>query len=509
MLGENNLRQIWDIRWCHDGAACLAKLFAFAMVPGFRHGLLNSSPKARGTLPLPAFSLLERVGFWQLPRISWKVKPKKGASLTMLVVPSTPPICLKPAPAPFLKRYWKGLVFVGFFLGLLWSGCFWTSRYLGLEALRQGSLPFAKSALGLANWLWPFSHSNQLALATVCRRNKDYAEAERHLNQCLKLEGGANEDVQIEFLLMRTATGEVDESSWHLMGYVDKNHPRSYEIMESITAAYLRRLKYGPAYALLNRMVELAPENALSYFWRGWVLERMDNPGEAKTNYLLALERDPSLVQVKLRLGEILLEDNRTEEAVPYLESLFGDFPNRPDVQARLGQLRFLQGRWPQARELLEAALPQLENDPALLIHLGRLDLQEDRPVEAEVLLRRILKNDPTDTEAQFSLVASLQSQGRVEEAKSALDEYKIKKKNLEKANNMLKDEAMHPSKSAQTAYEIGKVLLEIGRTSLGTYWLEQALVRDPSHAPSLALLAQQNAIKRDAPQADFPGKKN
>ncbi len=423
----------------------------------------------------------------------------------MLVVPPSNPVFVKQASEPISQKKWKWVVIGLFFLGLLWSGSFWASRWLGLEALHRGSFPFAKRALTLANWLWPISHGNQLALATACRRNQDYSEAEKHLNQCLKLEGGANEDVQIEFLLMRTATGEVDESSWHLMGYVDQNHPRSYEIMEAITGAYLRRLKYGPAYALLNRMVELAPEKALSYFWRGWVLERMDNPGEAKTNYLLAMERDPSLVQVKLRLGEILLEDNRPEEAVPYLESLYTDFPGRADVQARLGQLRFLQGRWSQARELLESALPRLENDPSLLIHLARLDLQEDRPVEAEVFLRRILKNDPTDTEAQFSLVASLQSQGRVPEAKMALDEYKIKKKNLEMANNMLKDEAQHPSKSAQTAYEIGKVLLEIGRTSLGTYWLDQALLRDPTHAPSKALLDKQNSLKKVPPKSGFP----
>jgi tetratricopeptide (TPR) repeat protein len=411
--------------------------------------------------------------------------------------------------APKSKVSWK--LFLGAFIAILimWSGGFWSAKIIGMSSLEKRSLAEAKVAFGWANFLWPWSPSVELAQAKTCRLSRNFVEAETHLNRCLKLWNGANEDVQIEFLLIRTATGEVDESSWHLMSYVDQNHPRSYEIMEAITAAYLQRLKYGPAYAMLNRMQILAPEKALPYYWRGWVLERMDNPAEAKVNYLQALEVDPSLVQVRLRVGEILLEDNRPDESVPYLEGLYAEFPSRPDIQARLGQLRFLQGRWTEARQLLESALPEMENDSPLLLHLARLDLQEDRPAEAETLLNRILKNEPTDTEAQFSLASALQNLGRLDEAKAALKLYQQKKQSLQIANDMLKDEAQHPSRKPQTAYEIGKVLIEIGRKQLGVYWLEQALDRDPNHGPTHALLAEQYALKGDQARSEIHKKKS
>ncbi len=411
--------------------------------------------------------------------------------------------------APKSKVSWK--LFLGAFIAILimWSGGFWSAKIIGMSSLEKRSLAEAKVAFGWANFLWPWSPSVELAQAKTCRLSRNFGEAETHLNRCLKLWNGANQDVQIEFLLIRTATGEVDESSWHLMSYVDQNHPRSYEIMEAITAAYLQRLKYGPAYAMLNRMQILAPEKALPYYWRGWVLERMDNPAEAKVNYLQALEVDPSLVQVRLRVGEILLEDNRPDESVPYLEGLYAEFPSRPDIQARLGQLRFLQGRWTEARQLLESALPEMENDSPLLLHLARLDLQEDRPAEAETLLNRILKNEPTDTEAQFSLASALQNQGRLDEAKAALKLYQQKKQSLQIANDMLKDEAQHPSRKPQTAYEIGKVLIEIGRKQLGVYWLEQALDRDPNHGPTHALLAEQYALKGDQARSEIHKKKS
>ena len=411
--------------------------------------------------------------------------------------------------APKSKVGWKWFLGVSIGVLILWSGGFWTAKILGMSSLEKGSPFEAKKALAWANFLWPYSPSTELALAKSCRLLRDFAESENHLNRCLKLWNGANEDVQIEFLLIRTATGEVDESSWHLMSYVDQNHPRSYEIMEAITAAYLQRLKYGPAYAMLNRMQILAPEKALPYYWRGWVLERMDNPSEAKVNYLKALEVDPSLLQVRLRVGEILLEDNRPDESVPYLEGLYAEYPSRPDIQARLGQLRFLQGRWTEARQLLESALPEMENDSPLLLHLARLDLQEDRPAEAETFLKRILKNEPTDTEAQFSLATALQNQGRLDEAKAALELYKYKKQSLQMANDMLKEEAQHPSRKPQTAYEIGKILIEIGRKQLGMYWLEQALDRDPNHGPTHALLAEQYALKGDQARSEIHKKKS
>lgn len=376
------------------------------------------------------------------------------------------------------------------FLVLTWVGAFFSLLALGQSALSRNEWNRAEIYLEWATTLWPPSFQAHLGAAKACRLLGQYSRAENHLNQCLKWRG-SSEDTQIEFLLMRTATGEADEASWHLMKYVDQGHARSYEIMENLARAYMHRLQYGPAYAMLNRMVSLEPERALGYYWRGWVLERMDNPEESKENYLKALEIDPDITAVRLRLGEILLEDNRPEEAAPHLEVLFSQSPENPEIQARTGQLRFLQGKWAEARQLLEKALPAMSNDAPLLLHLARLDIQEGQAEKAEGLLERILKNDPSDTEAQFALVTAYQAQGKPDQAKTAMKLYQEKKESLNRANAMLKEEAQKPSQSAETAFEIGRLLLEIGRTSLALYWLDQALVRDPQHKPTHKLLAE------------------
>jgi|GEM_PF-801070 len=387
---------------------------------------------------------------------------------------------------------------------LAWPVGFWSALLIGKSALAASHWERANFWLDLSCTAWPWSYEANLESARAHRQLGQFTFAEGRLNQCLRVRGGASEDVQIEFLMMRAETGEADEASWHLMKYVDSEHPRSYELMQSLCRAYMHHLKYGPAYALLNRMVALDPDRAIGYYWRGWVLERMDNPGEAKLNYVKALELDPSITSVRLRLGEILMDDNRPDEAAPHLEELYAQMPDRADIQARMGQLRFLQGKWAEARPLLEKALPAMQDDSPLLLHLARLDLQEGRPTDAAAHLDRILAKDPTDTEAQFSLITAYQQLGKTELAKAAMKKYQEKKVTLDLANKMLKDEATNPSQSADVASEIGRLMKDIGRERLGLYWFEQALSRDPMHRPTHLLLAEHYAKAGDSKKAAY-----
>src|SRR5262249_27177277 len=59
--------------------------------------------------------------------------------------------------------------------------------------------------------VWPRSPEVHLLAAKAARRSGDLDAAEYHLNRCLKLQSGATEAVQLEFLLLRVQSGEVDE----------------------------------------------------------------------------------------------------------------------------------------------------------------------------------------------------------------------------------------------------------------------------------------------------------
>jgi tetratricopeptide (TPR) repeat protein len=368
-------------------------------------------------------------------------------------------------------------------------------------AVKAGRLAEAQRSLDFCLLIWPRSVPVHILAARAARLRGDFDGAEAHLNRCLKLQHGATEAIQLEFLLMRVQAGEEDEVASELLLYVDDNSPESPLILETLARAYMHNLRYGPAFASLSRWIAVAPDSAEPLRWRGWVLERLNDHEGALKDYKRALELDPDLVPVRLRLAEILLERSNPLEALPHLELLHRQFPDRPDVLARLGQCRFLQGEAEEARRLLEAAVEQIPNDSAVLLHLAKLEMQENHPAPAERWLRRALKVDPTDTEAQFTLVASLQAQGRWDEAKAALEQYQKDTALLKRIGRALQEEAEHPSTDPGTLFELGDVFLRTN-AHVGLYWLHRALQHDPEHQPTHKALAEYYESKGEPEKA-------
>ncbi len=375
----------------------------------------------------------------------------------------------------------------------------WRAAHAALAADRTAE---AVDRLAFCLRVWPWSPEVRLWAARAARINGDMEAAEAHLHRCLKLNGGASEAVQLEFLLLRVQAGELDELAPALIDSVEKDHPESPIILETLARAYMRRLLYRPAHACLTRWTEIAPDTAKPYILRGWVHERLNLTRPAMADYQRALELDPELSLVRLRVAEMFLEDNRPLEAVPHLERLRAAYPNRapriqgrsaPDaqVQARLGQCRLLQGRHEEARGLLEAAVEEMPRDLPLLIHMAKLELAERRPAEAERWLRRALEVDPIDPEALYTMVSALQLLGRRQEAAATLEQYKKHKATIERTNRLLKQEAEQPTKDPGGPSELGGLLLASGREGVGVYWLNQALERDPDHQPTHRALVE------------------
>ncbi len=383
--------------------------------------------------------------------------------------------------------------------GLAYAEYQWRAARADLAADRPRD---ARARLDVCLSAWPWNPDVHLAAARAARLSGDLPAAETYLHHCLKLQGGATQALQLEFLLYRAQAGELDEVAPTLIDCAENGHPEAPLILETLARAYLYRLRYRPALACLNRWVSLRPDAARAYQWRGWTLERLSRFKAAAEDYRHALELDPELVPVRLRVAEMLLEDKRAPEAVPHLEQLYRRVPEDPHVQARLGICRYFQNRPADARQLLEAAVVQLPKDPSLLIHLARLDLQEHRHADAERRLRQVLATDPSDTEALYTLSSVLQVQGRTAEAVATLKDYQHYKARLDRANKLLREVADSTQATAADYAEVGALLLEVGQQRVGLYWLHQALERDPGHRAAHAALAAHYDKRGDAQTA-------
>ncbi len=371
-------------------------------------------------------------------------------------------------------------------------------------AVKSGQLDEAQRRLNLCLFVWPRSISVHLLAARTARLRGDFEGAEAHLNRCLKLNRGASQAIQLEFLLMRVQGGEVDEVAGDLLSlYVENNNPESPLILETLARVYLQNLRYGPAFACLSRWIEAAPDAAEPFRWRGWILENMSDRQGAMKEYKRALELDANHFPARLQLIDLYLHRSDPLTALPHLEYLRKQYPDRPDVLARLGQCRFLQGETEEARRLLEAAERQLPNDSDVLIHLAKLEMQASPPrsAEAETWLRRALAVDPTDREVRHLLVSCLQSQGRLEEAQAMMKQHAHDEALMKRINNTLKQEADKAVGDPAALTDVGVLFLR-SNERIGRYWLHRALQREPDYQPALKALVAHYESKGELEKA-------
>lgn len=340
--------------------------------------------------------------------------------------------------------------------------------------------------------LWPDNPELVLLRAKSLRRQGKWAEAERELRKYYSLGDVPRDEAQFETLLLRVQTGD-DEAVDPLFQLVEDGHPEAAAILEAVSLSYMRRLRYQAANACLSRWIELRPDQAKPYDWRGWIYERTSSRSLAYQDYTKALELDPSLAVVRLRLVELLLEENKVPEADPHLAILKQQEPDRIEVQARLGMLRFLEGRSSEARSLLEGVEPRLaKSDIAPVVYLARLDVQEGRGADAERRLRRVIEVDPTESEARFVLVTALRLQGREAEAVATeRDQNRIRERN-ERVNTLLRDRADKADATVDEWFEIGRLFTEMKMDSRAAYWYEKVLARDPNHNGARRAVAEQ-----------------
>lgn len=391
------------------------------------------------------------------------------------------------------------LVFAGTGVGLsIYAVHQWHVAQL---AVKENRLDEAAKSLRVCLFVWPRSVPVHILAARAARSRGNFDEAETHLSRCLKLEHKATEAIEVEFLLMRVQKGEEDVVAPELMLYVEDRYVEAPLILETLARAYMYHLRYGPAYHYLSRWLELEPNSAQAHVWRGWVVERLNDWDGALSDYQRALELDPQLTDVHIRIAEMSLDKSNVPEALKHLEPLHKQFPDRAVVNARLGQCCFLRGDFDEARALLEAAFQELPDDSSLVLCLARLEMQVGNLSKAERLLRHVLKVDPMDTEVQFTLAGCLQLQERWKDAEVTLDQHRKDTVQLRKLVQMIQDEAQHPSSDPAPAAEIGAAFLH-SNERVGLYWLHKALQRDPRYQATLKTLAEHYESKGDKERA-------
>ena len=147
---------------------------------------------------------------------------------------------------------------------------------------------------------------------------------------------------------------------------------------------------------------------------RGAALER------ALRRILAADARNP---QANLRLGYVLLDNNRCREAVPHFQSAIAEKLPSADAHLGLAACEAAERRFDAAAGTLRDAERIEPGNPVVIANLGLVLSDSGHPADAIALLQRALTIDPDLHQARFALAIAFARVGRRVQATAAAEE--------------------------------------------------------------------------------------
>jgi tetratricopeptide (TPR) repeat protein len=383
----------------------------------------------------------------------------------------------------------------------LWA---WHHYRAAEEALRVDKMESAREHIDACLRVWRWSSTTHFLAARIERVSGHYPQAEAHLTECVRLQHGASEQTQLEEVLLRAQAGDITEVERGLWECVQKDHPEKARILETLGRVYMRDGRSRAAKRALTLWLELEPEAARGWHWRAWVNERLQSPEEAIPDYEKAIELDPSLWRVRVRLTRLILERNNPGDARTHLDELIRTHADEPDVQIALAQCLQLEGEEEQAVAVLDKLLAAHPDSFEGLALRGRLEAQRQHPAEAEIQLRKALSHRPADLRTLYILYQCLEQQGKDKEAAAVLKRHKATERDVFRLTELWGQRLEKEPNNPDLLSEVGAILLRLGEGEEAVRWLHHALqASHDTHQPSMLLLMRYYESHGDTAQAN------
>jgi tetratricopeptide (TPR) repeat protein len=135
----------------------------------------------------------------------------------------------------------------------LWA---WHHFRAAEQALRQeDDVDGARHHISQCLRVWQGAETQFLA-ARIERLSGNFAEAEQHLNECIRRQHGLTEATEVETLLMRAQRENLHEVEAVLWKCLDADHAESLWIAQTLAQIYLRDSRLSSALRCLDRWLE-------------------------------------------------------------------------------------------------------------------------------------------------------------------------------------------------------------------------------------------------------------
>jgi tetratricopeptide (TPR) repeat protein len=261
-------------------------------------------------------------------------------------------------------------------------------------------------------------------------------------------------------------------------------------IAEVLTGEFMRLYRLPEAREVLDRWVELDPEDTEPFVRRGWVAEHQLDFDAALADYGRVVAMDPQRLPIRMQIAEILFKLRKPAEAIPELKIVQQQQPEDPAVAVSLSRCYRELGEYDEALAALKS-LPEAQRETAKVnAELGQIALVQEDFAQAETLLRAALADMPREREALYGLQQSLSRLGKTAEADEVQAILKQVDADGRRMGEVITGLTRNPD-DADLRYEGACIFLRNGVKEDGLRWLEMTLAANPRHLEAHQRLAE------------------
>lgn len=186
---------------------------------------------------------------------------------------------------------------------------------------------------------------------------------------------------------------------------------------------YLDRGDYADAVAQLKTATDLLSTNAAAWNYYGVALQRAGQPDDAVNAYHRALELDRDLLEARLNLGTLFLEQNKPDAAKTEFTACTLRRPNEALGWLKLGSAQLKLGETVPAERSFSAVLALKTSEAEAYNGLGLARIQRNKQIEAAKFFTAAVQARPDFAAAILNLATV--NQQFLHDNKTALENYR------------------------------------------------------------------------------------
>jgi putative PEP-CTERM system TPR-repeat lipoprotein len=288
--------------------------------------------------------------------------------------------------------------------------------------LRRGNTVLARGHLGRVMETSPGNLGALMLLARTYEAEGDLQQALRLAEQALD-EDPAAVDVAVYKTELLLRMGESDKAVRVAEGIeVRAQNPDDSGLLVALARAYIASGQRATAQVVLTRASSLAGYNARELQEVATLQREAGDLEGALWSLKKATDGEPDFLPTRIKLGELLVQIGRIQEAVPLAQALADDYPDAPYADHLMGLIFQRQGQDAAAFERFSAAIAKR---PSALLALRAYEAKRDAEGLAAgvAFLEQWQKQDPGDDVIAQALAEGYYGLGYHEKARQLFEQ--------------------------------------------------------------------------------------